>query len=51
LEPAREADTDELAGVGAVHAGRYLGGDGREPKPIDTELLLEPRLVDRLRMA
>jgi hypothetical protein len=51
LEPAREANTDELAGVVAIHAGRYLGRDGRESKAIDTELLLEPRFVDRLGMA
>src|SRR5262249_17800491 len=30
LKPAREANTDELAGVVAIHAGRYLRRDGRQ---------------------
>src|SRR5581483_9729538 len=51
LEPSREANTDELAGVVAINAGRYLGRDRRKSEAIDTKLLLEPRLVDRLGMA
>lgn len=43
LKPAREANTDELAGAITIPAGCYLGRDGGQPEATDSELLLEPR--------
>ena len=48
LKPAWEANTDKFTGAVAIHAGRYLGSNGRQSEAIHTKLLLEPRLVNRL---